>query len=68
VKPMSEELRSILDAEADVQRMVVVFQVRGKKPQAVHNFETTAQAIAFVNETLRLTDEELLKVLRGRQH
>jgi hypothetical protein len=68
VKSMSEELRSILDAEADVRHMVVVFQVRGKKPQAVHNFETTAQAIAFVNETLRLTDEELLKIMRGRQH
>jgi hypothetical protein len=68
VKSMSEELRSILDAEADVQRMVVVFQVRGKKPEAVHNFETTAQAISFVNETLRLSDDELLQILRGRQH
>jgi hypothetical protein len=48
-------LRSVLDSEGEIRKLVIVFQKRGKKAEAVHNFETTAEALTFVSGTLRLS-------------
>jgi hypothetical protein len=67
MKSVRDQLRAVLESEGELRNLVIVFQFRGKKAEAVHNFETTAAAIAFVNGALLLSDDELLKVLRGRQ-
>jgi hypothetical protein len=66
VKPVREQLRTLLESEGEIRKLVIVYQKRGKKAEAVHNFESTAKAIAFVSENLRLSDQELLGILRGR--
>jgi hypothetical protein len=67
MKPIREQLRMVLESEGEIRNLVIVFQLRGKKAEAVHSFDSTAEAIAFVNGALLLSDDELLKVLRGRQ-
>ena len=66
MKPVCDQLRQVLESEGEIRKLVIVYQKRGKKPEAVHNFDTTAEAIAFVGGTLRLSDSELLGILRGR--
>lgn len=67
MKSVRQLLRAVLESEGQIEKVAIVYQLRGKKAQAVHNFETKPQCVAFVNEALRLSDDELLKVMRGRQ-
>ena len=66
MKAVRDQLRQVLESEGEIRKLVIVFQKRGKKPESVHNFESTAAAISFVSGALRLSDAELLGVLRGR--
>jgi hypothetical protein len=68
MKAARDLLRLVLESDGEIRKVAIVFQCRGKKAQAVHNLETTPAAVAFVNEALLLSDDELLKVLRGRRH
>jgi len=67
MKAVREQLRMVSELEGEIRDLVIVFQLKGKKAEAVHSFETTAQALAFVNGALLLSDHELLNVLRGRR-
>jgi len=66
VKPVRDLLRKVLDSKGEIRKIAIVYEIRGQKPKAIHNFETQSQAITFVFENLRLTDNELLQVLRAR--
>jgi hypothetical protein len=67
LKSARDQLRWVLASKGEIEKLVIVFKVRGEKPKAVHTFERMAEALAFVNEVLRLSDDELLEVFRGRQ-
>lgn len=66
MKAIRDLLRQVLATEGEMRSIVIVYQLKGKKPQAVHNFERQAAAIAFVTGTLRLSDDEWLDILRHR--
>jgi len=66
MKNVRDQLRAVLESEGEIRKIVIAYEIKGKKAQAVHNFENTAQALAFAADTLRLSDDEMLAVLRGR--
>jgi hypothetical protein len=66
VKLVRDLLRKVLASPGEIRRIAIVYELRGQKPKSYHNFETNAQAVTFVNEVLRLSDDELLQVLRAR--
>jgi hypothetical protein len=66
VKIARDKLRQVLESEGEIKKLVICFQRRGQKPEALHSFENNTQAITFAAETLRLSDSEWVDVLRGR--
>jgi hypothetical protein len=68
VKSVRDLLRLVLESQGEIRNLVIVFQCRGKKAEAVHNFESTPAAVSFVNAALLLSDDDLLKMLKGRSH
>ena len=61
-----EQLREVLESEGEIRKIVIVYQRRGKPGEFKHNLTSDAAAIAFVNENLRLSDAELLQIIKGR--
>ena len=65
MKIARDKLKEVIASVGEIKKLVIVYQVRGGKPKAVHTLATNAQAIAFVTDALGL-NEELLRALRFR--
>jgi hypothetical protein len=63
----ADELGEVVSSAADIKRIVLVYQRKGKREvEVVHNLGSTTEARIFVQSGLKLTEAEITELLRGR--